>query len=265
MPFKGFNLKYPEYEVITPQTHLSFSVRSLSVLEEENLKGSLMTPTKITEHLNKCLYNSMTKKPENITDYKTFLRSITLKDRDCILYGLYHTTYEEIRNYDIRCSNCKKEYPITALASSMFNYNSYPEENGNVLSKKFKVELPVSKGVVAYIKQPTIGEEEEAIKNLSSTPGLTIEMITETLIVDRFEQTTEASIDPTIYDERQDIIDAYRTLPARDKRTIYEKYNDEFGKFGIELKLKSFCAHCGYEEVVKVDLVENFFRMVYSS
>ena len=156
--------------------------------------------------------------------------------------------------------------------------------------------MAVSKGVFAYLKQPTLAEEEEAIKNLASTPGLTIEMITETLVVDKFEQFSESIVKPvpvvvpestdsaapvpepvkskksvslplesTSYDNRQDIIDAYRSLPAMDKRTIYERYNEEFGKFGVELKVKTFCVHCGYEEVVKIDLVENFFRMVYSS
>ena len=47
--FRGFNLKYPEYEVITPQTKRSFTLRSLNVSEEENMKGSMMTPLKITE------------------------------------------------------------------------------------------------------------------------------------------------------------------------------------------------------------------------
>ena len=61
--FKGFDIKYPEYEVITPQTKLSYSVRSLSVQEEELLKGSLLTPSKINEHLNKCLFSAITKKP----------------------------------------------------------------------------------------------------------------------------------------------------------------------------------------------------------
>jgi len=263
MPFKGFNLKYPEYEVITPHTHLSFSLRSLSVSEEERLKGSLMTPTKITEHLNKCLFESSVGKPEKIKDYKSFLGNLTLKDRDALLYGLYHITYEEIRNYDIRCSNCKKEYPITVKASAMFNYTPYPDED--ILSKKYKIELPVSKGVSVFIKQPTLEDEESAIRNLSSTPGLTIEMITETLIIDRFEQLSEEAVEPIIYNSRQDIIDAYRSLPARDKRAIYEKYNEEFGKFGVQLKMKAFCVHCGYEEVVNVDMVDNFFRMVYSS
>lgn len=261
--FKGFNLQYPEYEVVTPHTHKSFTVRSLSVSEEEKLKGSLMTPSKITEHLNKCLFNSMVKKPEDVIDYSSFLKLTTIKDRDAILYGLYHITYEEIRNYDIRCSNCKKEYPVTIEVSSMFNFDPYPNED--ILSKRLKVDLPVSKGVFAIIKQPTLYDEETAYKTLSSTPGLTTEMIAETLIIDRFEQDIEASKEPIIYNGRSDIIDAYRSLPAKDKRVIYEKYNEEFGKYGILLKMKSFCPHCGNEEVVNVDMVENFFRMVYSS
>jgi hypothetical protein len=267
MPFKGFNLKYPEYEVITPHTHLSFSLRSLSVSEEEKLKGSLMTPTKITEHLNKCLYENSVQKPATITDYKSFLKSLSLKDRDALLYGLYHITYEEIRNYDIRCSSCRKEYPVTVKASEMFNNEPYVGEDS--LTKRLKVDLPVSKGVSAYIRQPSLDDEETAIRTLSATPGLTIEIITETLIVERFEQLGEDAVvdvaDPVVYTSRYEIIDAYRSLPARDKRTIYEKYNEEFGKFGIKLKMRTFCTHCGFEEVVDVDLVENFFRMVYSS
>ena len=262
--FKGFNLKYPEYEVITPQTKLSFTVRSLNVQEEERLKGSLLTPQKITEHLNKWLYESLVTKPEVIKDFKTFLENVTLKDRDALLYGLYHITYEEIRNYDIKCGNCRKDYPVTVKASSTFNANPYPEED-DIRKKKILINLPVSKGVKAYLKQPVLLDEVEAIKNLSAAPGLTIDNIVETLIIDRFEQDVEAAVEPVVWTDRNDIIDAYRSLPAKDKRSIYEKYNEEFGKYNIELKMKTFCIHCGNEETINIDLVENFFRMVYSS
>ena len=92
-----------------------------------------------------------------------------------------------------------------------------------------------------------------------------MDIITETLIIEKFEQDKENSTEPIIISERIDVIDAYRSLPAKDKRNIYEKYNEEFGKYGIELKMQTFCQHCGNEEVVSIDLVENFFRMVYTS
>jgi len=260
--FTGFNVKYSEYEVITPQTNLSFNVRSLNVQEEENLKGSLVTPTKITEHLNKCIYDIIVKKPDSIKDFDSFLRRITLKDRDALLYGLYHITYEEIRNYEIRCGNCKKEYPVTIKASSTFNFNPYPGKD--ILSKKIKVDLPATSGVSAQIKQPSLFDETFALKELISRPGSSVDIIIETLIIDNFTQTTEESTEPIIYSDRSDIIDAYLSLPARDKRKIHETYFENFGKYGIDLKMKSFCPNCGKEETINIDLVDNFFRAMYS-
>ena len=264
MTFKGFNLVYPEYDVVTPQTGLSFTVRSMNVQEEERLKGSLINPNRITEHLNKCIFDLIVKKPASIKDYQTFLKAITLKDRDALLYGIYHITYEEIRNYDIVCSSpqCGKTYAVTINASDTFNIKQYPEKN--ILGKKIKVDLPISKGVSAFIRQPTLFDEQKNIKDLSSRPGSTIEIISETLIIDRFEQEVEDSKENIIYDERVDIIDAYLSLKPRDKKIIDKKYDDEFGQYAIELKMKSFCNHCGFEEIVDIDIASNFFRALYA-
>lgn len=261
--FTGFNLKYPEYEVITPQTKKSFTVRTLNVQEEERLKASLITPAKITEHLNKCIYESLVNKPEEIKDFASFLKTITLKDREALLYGLYHITYEDIRNYDIRCGSCKKEYPVTVKASEVFNINPYPGDD--ILTKKSRISLPMSPGVFCTIKQPVLQDEVDAIRNLSGSVGFSMDLISETLIIEKFEQELETQALPIVTNEKEDVIMAYQSLPARDKRVIYEKYNEEFGKFSITLKMKSFCNYCGAEEVSTIDLVENFFRMVYSS
>ena len=262
--FTGFkNIAYPEYEVITPQTHLSYTLRTLTVSEEERLKGSLLTPAKIAEHLNKCIYETIVKKPDSIIDYKTFLKNTTIRDREALLYGLYHVTYEEVRNYEIVCSECRKSYQVTAKASQMFNINSYPGED--ILTRKVMIQLPISQSVNAYIKQATIEDEEIAIKNLSSYPGFTLDSIVGTLFIDRFEQDIEVSKEPLVYSDRKDIIDAYNSLPAKDRRTIFEKYNEEFGKYGVDLKMQVFCTNCSHQEVVDVNLVDNFFRMVQSS
>ena len=263
MTFKGFNLEYPEYEVITPQTKHSFTVRSLNVQEEEKLKGSLVTPTKIADHLNSCIFDSVVKKPEGIDSLDSFVRSLTLKDRDALLYGLFHITYEEIRNYQVKCTACGNEYPITVQASSTFNFQAYPGKN--ILTDRIDVPLPVSKGVTAVVKQPTLFDEISALKELGNRPGSTIELITETLIIDRFTQDLEDKKEAAVYKDRIDIIDAYLTLAARDKRVIYSEYEKAFGNYGIELKMKSYCPSCSNEDVFDIDLVENFFRSLYSA
>ncbi len=259
--FKGFDIKYPEYEVHTPHTNLSYNVRSLNVQEEERLKGSLLSAIKVNEHLNKCIYEAITKKPEEIKNYDTFLKSTTLKDRDALLYGLYHITYEEIRNYDVSCSSCRKEYPVTVKASSTFSMNSYPLTD--ILTKEIQVELPISKGVCAVIKQPTLFDEMTALKSMGVVSGVNMDILTETLILSKFQQNPESG-DTIIYSERDDIMDAYMSLPSKDKRKIYKEYKEEFGQYGISLKMLSTCIHCGAQDEIDIDLVENFFRMVHS-
>ena len=143
--FTGFKQKFPEYEVVTPQTNLSFTLRTLTVQEEERLKGSFVTPQKIIDHLNKCIYDAIVQKPESIPDYKTFLEKITIKDRDALLYGLYHITYEEIRNYDVTCSACGKSQPVTVKASDTFSM--VPYEGTNILEEEVSVKLPITNNV----------------------------------------------------------------------------------------------------------------------
>lgn len=263
MTFTGFKVQYPEYEVITPQTKQSFTLRSMNVSEEEKLKGSLVTPTKIADHLNTCIFQAVVKKPEGVTNLDSFLRTVTLKDRDALLYGLYHITYEEIRNYQLRCRECSKDYEVTVQASSTFNFNAFPGEN--ILEDRFTFELPVTKGVFVTVKQPTLYDEMIAIKNLGTRPGSTLELITETLIIEKFEQDVEERKEPIVYDDRIDVMDAYLSLPAKDKRLIFDQYTDRFGQYGVDLKMRSNCPSCGYEGNYTINLVESFFRSLYSA
>jgi len=102
-----------------------------------------------------------------------------------------------------------------------------------------------------------------SMRTLSVQPGSNIDIITESLIVDRFEQVPEDG-DTIVYIDRGDVVDAYMALPSKDKRDIHTKYREKFGDYGILLKMKSSCTACGNEEDIDIDLVTNFFRMVYT-
>jgi hypothetical protein len=91
----------------------------------------------------------------------------------------------------------------------------------------------------------------------------TTDLITETLIIEKFQEEDETG-NVESYEDKEDIITAYKSLPARDKRIIHETYRENFGKYGINLKMRAHCQFCGAEEDVDIDLVSNFFRMVYS-
>lgn len=259
--FTGFNHKFPEYEVITPHTNQSFKLRSMTVQEEERLKGSLLSPSAVTDHLNRCIFECIVAKPKAIRNYDEFLAKCTLKDRDALLYGLYHITYEEIRNYDVTCGDCGKTHAVTIKASETFNMTPFPADQ-NILETRFQVELPVISTVFATIKQPTLKDESEAMKIAGSNNKL-LDLLTETLIIESFTENVENQ-DSTIYSSREDIVDAYRSLTPNDKRAIFKEYRSQMGDYGIELKMRVTCVHCGEEETIDLDLVDNFFRMVHS-
>ncbi len=255
--FRGFSIQYPEYEAITPQTKQSFTVQTLTVMKEERLKGSLTTPISITEHLNTIIWESIVKKPDSIKTYEDFLKQITVKDRDSLLYSIYHTTYGEIRNYNVNCVACNKDFQITVTASSTFDFNGYPGDN--IIEHKVKVSLPKSPGVFAVLRQPTLFDEISSLKNLSAK----IDLITITLPIEEFVQEKDGK-EFLIYKERGDILDAYLSLPPLDKREIHNQYYENFGKYCITLKCKTYCPKCGNDEVVDIDLVDQFFKMVYT-
>jgi hypothetical protein len=233
----------------------------MSVQEEERLKGSLLSPSVLTDHLNRCIYECIVVKPEIIKNFDDYLTYCTLKDRDALLYGLYHITYEEIRNYDVSCGSCGKSHSITIKASSTFSMNSYPEEQ-NILEVSFQVPLPVMDSVTATIRQPTLKDEADAMKLAGSNDKL-LDLLTETLIIDNFIESVDGN-DSTVYSSREDIVDAYRSLTPNDKRAIFKEYKKQLGSYGIELKMRTTCVHCGDEEVLDLDLVDNFFRMVHT-
>jgi len=260
MAFKGFSVKFPEYEVITPQTKKSFIFRSLTVQEEERMKASFLTPVKLTEHLAHCLFDNITKRPPEINNYDDFINKVTLKDREALLYGLYHITYEDIRNYEINCKKCQAKQSVTIKAADTFNINTYPGED--ILTKEVGVKLPIS-NVTAFIKQPTIKTEINSFMALSSRPGSTPDLVSETLILTRFEEDIPTSKEPRVYDDIVDVFDAYVSLPSKDKRKIHEVYSDVFGNYEISLKMTNYCSKCGEGSEYNIDLVQAFFRSLY--
>jgi len=260
--FTSFDVVLPTYEVITPQTKQSFLLKSLTVADEEKMKASLMNEKKILQHLNKCLYDSIAEKPESFT-LDEFLSTVTLKDREALLYGLYHITYEEIRNYTIVCGQCGNNQDVTVNASDTFSISLYEGEEKEILEKKIKKQLKILDRVQAVIRQPTLKDENEAMKKFTFQ-NYSTELIAETLIIDHFiwDKADELK-EPEIIDDRDDIIRAYSSLPPKDKKLINDTYFDNFGKYKISLKMQNTCGKCGNMEVIDIDLVDNFFRAMY--
>jgi len=259
--FTGFNIKYPEYELLTPQTLQEFTIRSMSVAEEEILKGSLVTVKRIPIHINDVIWTCLVKKPSHIVTKEDFFKNTTLRDRDALLYALYHITYKDIHNYDVQCNECGEKFPISLQLSNIFKMSAWTGEPMEILNKRLRVDLKTV-DASAILKQPTLFDEQEILNDMLFQSEKNLEIAQEMAIIDSFELNSEDR-DPVLVSGKQNLFSAYNSLPAADRKLINKEYMEAFGKFAISLDMSVDCQKCGSTNETRLDLVQQLFRAMY--
>jgi hypothetical protein len=260
--FSGFDIKYPEYSVVTPQTKLEFSIRSLTVSEEEKLKSSLLTANKLAEHLNEVIWECIVKKPDDIKTYDDFLNKVTIKDRDALMYGLYHVTYKDIHNYDVSCVQCEHVNSIKVNFLKSIKISMWDKEEA-IIGKTADAQFIIAEKIKAIIKQPLLRDEYNLLKETAFTSEEIRDLNMQLLMIDRFEITKDGTKKPQTVEDRNNIIKGYKQLPSTDKKIIEKTYREEFGKYEIDIVTVVRCQKCGHEEEISIDLVKQFFRSIY--
>jgi len=261
--FSGFEIKYPEYSVITPQTMLEFTIRSLTVDEEEKLKGSLLTPNKLAEHLNEVIFSCIVKKPDSIKTYDDFLNQITIKDRDALMYGLYHVTYKDIHNYDVTCASCNHVNSVKVNFLKSFKITAWDKKDESIIEKEIPVKFKIAEKITAVIKQPMLRDEFNLLKQIAFASETVRDLSMQLLVISRFEQERDEAKTPITYEDRENILKGYKQLPSTDKKMIDKAYEENFGKYGVDIASIVRCQKCGNEEEISIDLVRQFFRSIY--
>lgn len=263
--FKGFDIKYPEYSVITPHTLQEFTIRSLTVQEEEVLKASLLTPNTLSEHLNKVIFSCLVKKPDNIKTLDDFINNLTIKDRDALMYGLYHVTYKDIHSYDVTCTECDTTNSVKIDFLKSFKTEMWPSNKpeDSILKKEIPIKFEIASNITAIIVQPKLVDEQKVLKSSTFVSEETRDLSLELLVIKRFEIDRPEAKTPDTLEDRDNIVKGYKQLPVVDKSLINKTYQENFGKYGVSIKTIVKCKKCGFENNVSIDLVRQFFRSVY--
>lgn len=268
--FKGFNFKYPEYEVITPQGMKSYTLRSMKVSDEQNLKGSMITPSKIARHLAECIWDCLVKKPDDIKTFDDFISKTTMKDRDALLFGLYVATYKDVQGYTITCDECGFTNKVKIDVSKWFTAKTWLErDNGDqkftpVLDYRPEARLDIFNSVRFLLKSPTIKDEIQVAESNAfaseemSQLKMTLSMV-DCVKIDPSKEQPEGET----YSEMDNIVAIYNSIPAPDRKIIEKKYDEEFGQYQINVKGKLRCTKCQKEKDVTIDITSQFFRALY--
>ena len=261
--FTGLQIKYPEYDVIVPQTLNKFTIRSLTVSEEENLKASFLNPRTIPVHATKIIWDCLVKKPKDIETYEQFVNKITTFDRDTLLYALYHISYKEIHDFSISCNNCDNQYSVRVNISKTFNILPYKGKANEILNKTSVKKLEIASNVSFEVCQPTLTMEKELLEDPMFFSEDNLKIGVEILPIKKisiYDATSDKTQEITT---RENIFLAYKSLPASDRRLITKEYQTEFGQYRTKLIMTSRCPKCDNQNDNSIDLMQSLFRLVF--
>jgi len=178
--------EYPHFTVVCPQTGYTFNVRTLNVLEVGQLKGSMVVPARTPALINKIIWGAIEEKPEEIKALDEFKKSITLRDREALLYGIYYSTFGDEEEFKVNCNTCDNEQPIKVSLSDIFSINAYPGSES--MKKSYQVakitgdadiDTEIEKAIAAKNAPPKgmpkeIAKLEHSIDEPDEDDGITI-------------------------------------------------------------------------------------------
>jgi len=247
-----------QYEVITPQTALSFVVGALRYGQEVKLKTALMATDKgLTNLLNKTVFESLVEKPQEIKTYDDFLDKITVEDRSALIMGIYHNSYGDEYTTETTCPYCGKTNKnlvrLSKYSKASF-YNGKPLEFLNI-----KKELSFNDGNFKITLVPATLRNELSLVDMTQTLDLTV---TQTTILLHTKQIEYDNKTFTVENNLIDILATLDLLLPKDVRQIRKTIEEVFEKYKLEVPYKVKCVHCNQEYSRTLDFVGEFFKQV---
>lgn len=246
------------YEVITPQTNLTFVMGALKYGQEVKLKTALMaTDRGLTNLLNKTIYESIVEKPEQIQTYEDFINKLTIEDRSALIMGLYHNSYGEEYITENECPKCGHINSNIVRLSKYSKVSFFKDSAEKFLS--MRKELAFDDFEFKITLQPALLANELKIVDLTKTLELTPAQTSILLHTESVEFKGKKLVVDNNY---LDILAALDVLIPKQVREIKKTIENTFEKYKLEVTYKVKCTKCQHEFKRTLDFVGEFFKQV---
>ena len=258
---------FPVFEVVTPHTNHSFTVRSMTVDQESVIKESSVSPVKFDTIVSQTIFDCIENKEPPFTTLEGFEKNLTGRDREALIFGLVIASYGETQKYSYKCPNCGKEFEVEINLAENADVKIY-DGNEDLVNKEITIDLPVSK-YQAIVKLPSLWESKN-IYNIKGVDKSLLDKMSEFNIVKKMiipgtevdKDTGEVKERNYVVDKLLDIYNTIKGLPARDRKAIQNSVIDLYGKYGVNVNVPTVCPSCGHEFETRLDVVQELFRLL---
>ena len=226
------NLLTPEYDTTLPSGR-NVKYRPFLVKEEK-----ILMMLKETDEFSKVL-TTMKKVVKSCLKDDISFKDMSYSDLEYLFIMMRAKSMGETVTVTANCDKCGKSYPCDVDVSLISTNREYPKDTSVILNDGIGVVVkPVSVDAM-----PVVAEYSE--KNPISVLYFVIEAIVTPDQMHKFSEMTQ--------DDQTKFIDSL-TLPQLQKIMVKV---EEFPKCAI--KTKNICPHCGEENEIVVEGLENFF------
>lgn len=256
--------EFPVYEVITPHTNHSFTIRSMTVDQESVIKESSVSPVKLDTIISQTIFDCIENKKAPFNTLEGFEKNLTYRDREALIFGLIIASYGETQKYNYKCPNCEKEFEVEINLAENADVKIY-DGSEDLINKEVTIDLPVSK-YKAVVKLPSLFESK-ALYNIKGVDKSVIDKMSEYNIVKRLivpgyetDKTGEKIEKNYVIDKLIEIYSTIKSLPARDRKAIQNAVIDMYGKYRLAINIPTTCPNCGHEFETNLDVTQELFR-----
>lgn len=265
--------KDKNYLVRLPHSKYQFTVRGLLVEEEDAIKSSSDGAKNIITKLMKILYDCVSSDVKTADHpfgkFETFMSSISLEDRDTLIFAVIAQTYENDHDMYIRCNRCGEGFTETISLNSILNFEYYNGQDP-IMNRREILELPEHQWKI-YLKIPTVADE---MRTINSNPNVKdMQRAAEYLFIDKIEYVHhEGGIAKAgKKDVTNNYVEIYGLLkkkPALIRKKIEKAYrslntnNTTEKEYGVTARYTTSCKNCGSQITVNVVPISHLLFLV---
>ena len=254
-----------KYFVRLPHSGHEFNVRGLTVEEEDTIKSSNSSTKRAAETIMKVLYNCISNdvksKGQPFENYDSFIRNISLADRDTIVLAVIQQTYESTHDMNVRCSRCGKGFTESVCLPECITYKHYMGK-APILQKRHILTFPQLKWKM-YLKIPTVYDELKTLNTNQMVADL--QKSADYIFIDKLEYVMTTDHGQVLEDTITNCAQIYGMIkgqPAIIRKRIDKEYDAFRGEYGVVGSYETVCKYCDSPITVNIVPIAHFLYLV---
>jgi len=270
-------------EVFCPMIKARAICAPLKVSNDLSLRSAVMSPDLYDLHLSQLVFKNVIFPDISGTelDFDNFINSVSYIDRQVLLWGILHASYNTLGKHDIVCPHCDFKFTNEISIESTMQDDSllvwdheqkFTEYRFDIVKKIedidtidriiFETSVPTISQHLAVLRLISTAKLKENYQKFNTLTSKSEDLTTVTRSIKIYK--TKDDKEPDIFDTVLDIHHVIQKYILLDLATeIFSQFNNHFAKYIPKFKKVYTCSQCNKIFDFNVDMEVSLFRQYF--